>query len=74
MNRMVGVNKFSNGLVIFGPKDRKRQIYVQNPTVADFPYVWKVFCDHRLVGAYKSEWEAYQCRDRIILNGGLSYE
>lgn len=50
----------------------KNLVFVQNPNYIHdkAPFVWKVFKGKQLVGAYRSRWEAEQCRDRIVYHGG----
>lgn len=48
----------------------RRRITVQNPQPGDFPIAWRVYDGVKLIGAYRSQWEAEQFRNRVILNGG----
>lgn len=49
----------------------KNMVRVENPDIRySFPIAWKVYYGPLLIGAYKSEWEAIQYRDEVILNGG----
>lgn len=47
-----------------------RAITVCNPQPGDFPIAWRVYDGTKLIGAYRSQWEAEQFRNKIILEGG----
>lgn len=55
-----------------GVRRLKDLLIVRNPDYANdkAPFVWKVTKGASVVGVYRSRWEADQCRNRIIENGG----
>jgi len=53
----------------------KYRVRIESPVYGMDAIYWEVYKDSKLVGRYASRWEAEQCRQRIIQNGGsLDYE
>ena len=48
----------------------KLLVTIENPTWRSFPICWKVYYGNDLIGAYKSQWEAEQFKNQVIMNGG----